>query len=81
MVSSGMLHRVALVRTDVSEEPSAFNETSVLTKATRCNTQEETILHIHRRENLKSYTDHKRITVLNFSFCISHLVPHAANKS
>jgi hypothetical protein len=37
MVSSGLLRRVALVRTDVSEEPGA------------------TILHSHRRENLKSY--------------------------
>jgi hypothetical protein len=33
MVSSGLLRRVALVRTDVSED---------------------TILHSHRRENLKS---------------------------
>jgi hypothetical protein len=38
MVSSGMLRRLALVSTDVSEEPSV------------------TILHIHRLENLKSYT-------------------------
>jgi hypothetical protein len=35
-----MLRRVALVRTDVSEEPSASLDT---------------ILHSHRRENLKSY--------------------------
>jgi hypothetical protein len=79
-----MLCRVALVRTDVSEEPSASFirvtrigelgtplvadsvdilmtealgsfETSVLTRATRRNIPEDTILHSHRRENLKSY--------------------------
>jgi hypothetical protein len=85
MMSSGMLRGMALVRTDVSEELSAFlrslcrllvaasvipsspilvtlmrealnsSETSVLTRTTRHNIPEDTILHIHRRENLKSY--------------------------
>jgi hypothetical protein len=79
MVSSGMLRRVALVRTDVSEELSASfirvtrigelrttlavtsnrrmlrRNTSVLTRATRRNIPEDTILHNHRREYLKSY--------------------------
>jgi hypothetical protein len=81
-----MLRRVALVRTDVSEELSASiihrsvrrllvtadvvpsspifvssmmetissTETSVLTRATRRNIREDSILHSHRRENLKS---------------------------
>jgi hypothetical protein len=78
MVCSGMLRRVVLVRTDVSEEPSAsfilrsvrrllvtacvvpsspilvtlrketlgFSETSVLTRVTRRNIPEDTILHV-----------------------------------
>jgi hypothetical protein len=85
MVSYGLLRRLALVRTDVSEEPGAFfirvtkigelgttqaatrnrrtlrrntklpSQTSVLTRATRRNYPEDTILHSHGRENLKSY--------------------------
>jgi hypothetical protein len=81
MAYSGALRRVALVRTDVSEELSAYfirvvrigklgttlvvvplmkealssSEMSVITRATRCNIPEDTILHSHHRENLKSY--------------------------
>jgi hypothetical protein len=43
MTSSGMLRRVALVRIDVSEEPS---ETSILTRATRRNITEDVILQV-----------------------------------
>jgi hypothetical protein len=82
-VSSGMLRRVTLVRTDVSEEPRTFirvppilvtlmkealgsSETSILTRATRRNIQEDTILHSHRRENLKSYIVRLLLTTVAF---------------
>jgi hypothetical protein len=58
MVSSGVLRRVALVRTDVSEEPGAsfIRVTKIgALGTTRRNNPEDTILHSHRRENLKSY--------------------------
>jgi hypothetical protein len=70
IVSSGMLYRVALVRTDVSEESSAsfirvtkigeLGTTLAATSNRRTlrrlrNIPEDDILHSHRRENLKSY--------------------------
>jgi hypothetical protein len=68
-VSSGMLRHVHLVRTDVSEEPSAsfirvtrigelgttLGATSNRRTQCACNIPEDTILHSHRSENLKSY--------------------------
>jgi hypothetical protein len=112
MVSSGLLRRVALVRTDVSDEPGASfirvakyqvelvflrsvrrllvaasvvnsspifatlmkeapgsSETSVLTRATLSNNPEDTILHSHRRENLKSY---KQTTCLSTATYVRH---------
>jgi hypothetical protein len=63
MASSGMLRRVAPVRTDVSEDLSAsiirmtrIDELgTTLAVTSKRNILEDGILHSHSRENLKSY--------------------------
>jgi hypothetical protein len=78
MVSSGVLRRLALVRTDVSEEPGAsfirvtkIGELGTTQAATWRNNPEDTILHSHRRENLKSYTVQIYLLKLLFKNCIN----------
>jgi hypothetical protein len=92
MASSGLLRRVALVRTDVSEEPcpSFIRVTEIgeleTTQAatsnrrtlrrnwyTRRNNPEDTILHSHRRENLKSYKPTSDVISIQYSSRLAYL--------
>jgi hypothetical protein len=49
------------------------SETSVFTRATRRNNPEDTILHSHRRENLKSYTHYHAYTSLPLVAVLSQM--------
>jgi hypothetical protein len=60
----------------VMKEALSSSETSVLTRATRCNIPEDAILHSHRRGNPKSY-----ILSLRFSSNVHKILMSHCSKS
>jgi hypothetical protein len=60
LVAACVVHSSPIFVTLIKESPGS-SETSVLSRATRRNNPEDTILHSHRRENLKSYTEKKKL--------------------
>jgi hypothetical protein len=63
------------------KEAPGSSETSVLTRATRRNNSEDTILHSHRRENLKSYNSCIASRILGAIMVSNNIVRYPSSES
>jgi hypothetical protein len=64
----------SLILVTLMKEALSSSKMSVLTRATRCNVPEDTILHSHRRENLNSYINNFCLFKLNYEYIVQNTI-------